>query len=106
MASRSIAGFDWDDGNWPKYGKHGVSRQEIEAVAMAAETMAEDPNEAEDRIRFIGRNRAGRYVFVAATFRIRDGKTLIRPISARFMHEKEVRAYDRAKKAMAAASKR
>ncbi|TBN45900.1 BrnT family toxin, partial [Paracoccus sediminis] len=23
-----IAGFDWDDGNWPKCGKHGVSRAE------------------------------------------------------------------------------
>ena len=24
--------FDWDDGNWPKCGKHGLARHEIEAV--------------------------------------------------------------------------
>jgi len=29
-AAMKIAGFDWDDGNWPKCGKHGVSRTEIE----------------------------------------------------------------------------
>ena len=25
-------GFDWDDGNWPKCGKHGVSKDEIESI--------------------------------------------------------------------------
>jgi uncharacterized DUF497 family protein len=28
------AGFDWDDGNWPKCGKHGVSREEIERLFL------------------------------------------------------------------------
>jgi predicted DNA binding CopG/RHH family protein len=23
-----VAGFDWDDGNWPKCGRHGASRAE------------------------------------------------------------------------------
>ena len=43
-----IAGFDWDAGNWPKCGMHGVSRymhakeiahyeREIEASAGAAQ---------------------------------------------------------------------
>lgn len=27
-----ISGFQWDRGNWPKCGKHGVSRAEIEAL--------------------------------------------------------------------------
>ena len=27
-----ITGFDWDAGNWPKCGKHGVSREEIEQL--------------------------------------------------------------------------
>ena len=31
-----IIGFDWDDGNWPKCGKHGVSREEIEQVQLGA----------------------------------------------------------------------
>jgi hypothetical protein len=25
-------GFYWDDGNWPKCGKHGVSKRTIEAL--------------------------------------------------------------------------
>ena len=29
-----ITGFDWDDGNWPKCGKHRVSREEIEQVLL------------------------------------------------------------------------
>jgi len=29
-----IAGFDWDSGNWPKCGKHGVSREEIERLFL------------------------------------------------------------------------
>ena len=29
-----IAGIEWDKGNWPKCGKHGVSRLDIEAVLL------------------------------------------------------------------------
>jgi len=29
-----IAGFDWDDGNWLKCSKHGVSHEEIEYVLL------------------------------------------------------------------------
>jgi uncharacterized DUF497 family protein len=29
-----IAGFYWDSGNWPKCGKHGVSREEIERLFL------------------------------------------------------------------------
>ena len=25
-------GFDWDDGNWPKCARHGLSKEEIESV--------------------------------------------------------------------------
>ena len=25
-------GFDWDDGNWPKCGKHGVTTEDIETL--------------------------------------------------------------------------
>lgn len=28
----SVAGFDWDSGNWPKCGKHGVTKEEIKEV--------------------------------------------------------------------------
>ena len=27
-----VSDFDWDEGNWPKCGKHGVSRSEIERM--------------------------------------------------------------------------
>ena len=42
----------------------------------------------------MGRNAKGRYLFVVCTSRDRDDAVLIRPISARFMHEKEVRNYE------------
>jgi hypothetical protein len=29
-----ISGFDWDSGNWPKCGKHGVSREQIERLFL------------------------------------------------------------------------
>jgi uncharacterized DUF497 family protein len=47
----------------------------------------------EDRIRAIGKVASGRWVFLAFTFRERDGLSLIRPISARYMHPKEIKFY-------------
>jgi hypothetical protein len=46
----------------------------------------------------IGTTQAGRWVLVAFTLRRRGGKTLIRPISARYMHKREVDHYERQKK--------
>ena len=31
-----FTGFEWDDGNWPKCGKHGVTREEIEQFFVSA----------------------------------------------------------------------
>ncbi len=45
-------------------------------------------------MRAIGKTRAGRYVFLVFMFRQAQGKTLIRPISARFMHRKEIEHYE------------
>jgi len=44
-----IAGFDWDDGNWPKCGKHGVSLEEIEQVLPGTAVMP-DPDPDEPRL--------------------------------------------------------
>jgi uncharacterized DUF497 family protein len=33
-------------------------------------------------------------MFVAFTIRIRDGKQFVRPISARYMHAKEIEGYE------------
>jgi len=87
------AGFDWDDGNWPKCGKHGVSRAEIEDLFSSAPAIFAHPDHSvtEQRLRAIGRNHEGRYIYVSFTFR----GPLIRPVSARYMHQKEIDHYER-----------
>lgn len=89
-----IAGFNWDDGNWPKCGKHGVSKEEIEQVMMGTPAVMPDPHTNEPRMRAIGKARVGRYVFLVFMLRRIDGKNMIRPISARYMHPKEVEHYE------------
>jgi len=49
---------------------------------------------AEQRLRAIGRDNEGRYVFVVFTVREKEGHRLIRPINARFMHKREIEAYE------------
>lgn len=90
-----ITGFDWDDGNWPKCGKHGVSRAEIEEVFTGAPAVLMDPFPEETRMRAIGKSAAGRYVFVVFMLREIDSQTKLRPISARYMHEKEIAHYEK-----------
>jgi len=90
-----VTGFDWDEGNWPKCGKHGVSREEIEQVLLGTPAVMPDPHPDEPRMRAIGKTAAGRYVFLAFMLRRIGGETRIRPISARYMHQKEVDRYER-----------
>ncbi len=59
-----ITGFDWDSGNWPKCGKHGVSREEIEQVLSGEPRVMADPTPDEARMRAIGKTQAGRYLFL------------------------------------------
>lgn len=89
-----IDGFDWDDGNWPKCGKHGVSREEIEQVLLGTPAVMADPHPGEPRMRAIGKTVAERYVFLVFMLRASEGRTLLRPISARYMHQKEVAHYE------------
>ena len=91
-----FAGFEWDAGNREKCGRHGVSVEEIEALFGSEVRVAPSPRGAasEDRFVAVGHNRAGRPLFVAFTFRTRAGRRLIRPISARYMHAKEIAAYE------------
>ncbi|QRM44282.1 BrnT family toxin [Rhizobium sp. BG4] len=92
----SIGGFDWDEGNWPKCGKHGLSRSDIEFIFRGDFATFEDPHAAttEKRQRAIGKTSAGRYAFVVFCLRQRNGVTLIRPISARYMHGSEVQRFE------------
>jgi uncharacterized DUF497 family protein len=52
------------------------------------------PHPEEPRIRVIGKTAAGRYVFLVLMYREIDGQTKLRPISARYMHQKEVDHYE------------
>ena len=91
----TIAGFDWDSGNWPKCGKHGVTKEEIEDFFQVSPAVMPDPNPDEPRMRAIGKTKAGRYLFLVFMFRVIAGQTLIRPISARYMHKKEIEHYEK-----------
>ncbi|PIW09003.1 MAG: hypothetical protein COW39_07350 [Comamonadaceae bacterium CG17_big_fil_post_rev_8_21_14_2_50_60_13] len=89
----NISGFEWNDGNWPKCGKHGVSREEIEQVLMGNPAVMPDPHPSEPRMRAIGTTTAGRFVFLVFMLRKLGNKAVIRPISARYMHQKEIDHY-------------
>ena len=89
-------GFDWDEGNSDKCQAHGVSVGEIETVFRNEPRIAPDlaHSASEDRLIAIGRNRQGRPLFIAFTMRERNGQRLIRPITARYMHLREVQRYE------------
>ena len=89
-----IAGLDWDDGNWPKCGKHGVSQAEIGEVLSGAPAVMPDPFTDEPRMRAIGKTGVGRYVFLVFMLREIDGQTWLRPVSARYMHQREIVNYE------------
>lgn len=89
-------GFDWDRGNCDKCQKHGASLAEIESLFSGAPFVGPDMEHftAETRFRAVGLTLQGRHIFVVFTLRHRGRETLIRPLSARYMHKKEVEAYE------------
>jgi uncharacterized DUF497 family protein len=80
----------------PHCQKHGVSIAEIEALFRGTPQVAPDLKHAhlEDRLIAVGRTAQGRPLFVAFTIRERFGQPTIRPVSARYMHEREARNYE------------
>lgn len=92
-----VLGFDWDDGNWPKCGKHGVTKMEVEYIFQNTPMVQVDPHKSEPRYRAIGKNKAERYIFIVFMLRLVNGNESIRPISARYMHKYEVERYERQK---------
>jgi uncharacterized DUF497 family protein len=92
----STAGFEWDRANRDKCGKHGVSIVAIEAAFRRPIAVFPDPvhSQMEERFKAVGRTDDGRHMLIVFTLRIREGRKLIRPISARFMHPKEVKYYE------------
>jgi uncharacterized DUF497 family protein len=93
---REFSGFDWDAGNREKCREHGLSIAEVEYVVSRQETLiipSGKSSAAEARFLAIGRTQAGRYAFVVFTPRIKDDDVWVRPISARYMHRKEIKKY-------------
>jgi uncharacterized DUF497 family protein len=90
-----LAGLDWDTGNLAKCQNHGVTIDEIDSLFRGEPQVAPDPmhSTAESRFIAVGITGEGRALFVAFTFRDRDGSRFVRPISARYMHIKEAKRY-------------
>ena len=93
----NFAGFDWDSGNRKKCQKHGVSIAEIESLFDRPVVILPDKDNSQGELRFraIGTTSKKRNVFMVFTKRDRGSGVLIRPISARFMHQAEVESYEK-----------
>ena len=91
-----LSNFEWDVGNLAKCQKHGVTIAEIEHALGSDPFLFPDyeHSQAEERNIAIGLGRSGRPVFVVYTVRLVNGVELVRPISARYMHRKEIQRYD------------
>jgi len=90
-----FSGFDWDAGNTAKCQKHGLSINEIEELLAGDPLVVEDERHSldEKRLIAIGLNRNGRMIFIEFTIRRRAGLQMIRPVTARYMREKEFFRY-------------
>lgn len=89
-------GFDWDSGNTEKARKHGLTILEIEDFFSREVRVLDDPKHSEKEQRYIavGPAKNGRAMFVAFTMRRKANSILIRVISARYAHRKEVMIYE------------
>ena len=90
-------GFDWDSGNRAKCEKHGLSVAAIEGLFRRPVAILPDTahSQRERRFRAVGRTEKGRGVFIVFTLRRKGDEVFIRPISARYMHKKEIEAYEK-----------
>ena len=90
-----FSGFDWDAANRTKCQKHGVTIAAIESLFLRGVMILPDTEHSQKEFRFraIGRTEQERAIFVVFTMRRRAGERFIRPISARYMHKKEVEHY-------------
>ena len=93
-----IAGFDWDQGNRDKCQKHGVPLAVIESLFGKPVAVFPDPAHSTEEKRFkaIGRTCDGRGVLIVFTLRTKGNAAFLRPLSARYMHPKEVIYHEKA----------
>ena len=92
-----FAGFDWDVGNRTKCKKHGLSIAEIESLFNRTIIILPDKEnpQGERRFRAIGTTEKGRTRIRCVHAAGARRGILIRPISARYMHKKEVENYEK-----------
>ena len=92
-----IAGFEWDEGNRDKCRKHGVSIVAVESLFHRPFAVFPDPAHSgiEERFKAIGWTDDERAVLIVFTLRKKEDGTFVRPISARYMHRKEVEHYEK-----------
>lgn len=97
MENQQISGFQWDAGNREKCQKHGVAIDVIEGLFRRPVAILPDEghSQTERRFKAVGKDEDDRAVFVIFTLRQYEGGTYIRPISARYMHAKEVIIYEK-----------
>ncbi len=96
MKDAQVSGFQWDEGNKEKCRKHGVPLDVIEDIfTRPVMTFPDDHSDAETRFKAIGKAKDNRHVFVVFTLRKDHDALLIRPVSARYMHQKEITAYEK-----------
>ena len=93
MINNQVSGFQWDKGNRAKCQKHGLAIETIEELFSSGVIILPDGGHSlnEKRYRAIGKDFERRPVFVVFTIRGDE----LRPISARYMHQKEVEAYEK-----------
>jgi uncharacterized DUF497 family protein len=84
-----FGGFDWDSGNLPKCIGHGVSLGEIEALFRGDVYVVRDTVVGGERRTPAFGKGVRRWIFCVFTWR----GDRIRPVSIRFMHDKEVKRY-------------
>lgn len=92
-----IDGFDWDEGNREKCQKHGVSIPEIESLFKAnllTVFFDEKHSGTEERLIAVGKAQGERPILIVFVMMKKNRKRLIRPISARYMHRKEITYYE------------
>ncbi len=93
-----VTGFEWDAGNEEKCQKHGLSLDEIEDFFKQGNLyIAPDIKHSQDEQRFLaaGKSLKGKHMFVVFTLRKKESAYFIPPISARYMHEREAKKYDK-----------
>jgi uncharacterized DUF497 family protein len=94
----NFVGFEWDHGNRDKCQRHELSIPLIESIFDQPITVLPDDaqSQMERRFRAIGKTSEGRFAFIVFTLRGVREQVLIRPISARYMHEAEISNYEKA----------